>query len=93
MSPTSRSFALLLVAVTTAMAQVPTGQAPTPIPAAKKATTTPTNRTAPQIVTVTVTADTACSFMVDGEPAVELRAGEPRKIPLSIREHKLTAVS
>lgn len=44
-------------------------------------------------MTVTVTTDAHCTFIIDGKHQADLYPGEPRKVSLSLRAHKLEAVS
>lgn len=89
----SRSFIYLLLAAATLLAQTAPKQAQAPKPAPKMAPTVPPKKSSTSMVTVTVTTDLACSFGIDGKAQADLGVGESRKVLLSLREHKLEAVS
>jgi hypothetical protein len=94
MKPLSRTYLCFLLALTPLLvAQMPQKQVKTSAPEAKKSTAVPAKKTAPRMMTLLVTTDMTCSFIVNGKLMADLNVGEQKKVSLSLREHKLEAVS
>lgn len=86
-----RSLALSF-AIAVSMAQTAPKQGAT-VPKAVPQKAVAAKKSTPQTVVVTFTTDIPCKVGVDGKLVAELQTGEPKKIPLSVREHKLEAIS
>lgn len=85
---------IVFLVSTSYQGQTPAKQVAKPVTAHNAAEAPPAKKAVPLKVIVTFTTDTDCSLKVDGTVQANLlKVGEPMKVPLSIRAHKVEALS